>query len=599
MSDPQHIRNFAIIAHIDHGKSTLADRLIEVCSNTRHKDTLQQVLDSMEIERERGITIKSQTVQLSYKTQKGEQYLLNLIDTPGHVDFSYEVDRSLSACEGSILVIDTTQGMEAQTLANVYKAFDNNHQIIVALNKVDLPTSNINHTKQQIKDLIGFEGSIVEISAKTGQGVILLLETMIKKLPAPKPGKFPHQLQALLIDSWYDQYIGVILLVRVMSGQLKEGTKIKMMSNNIEYIVDKVGVFLPNKKIVVELNAGEIGFISANIKQINHCNVGDTITTAQKACLEVLPGFQLSKPVIFCSIYPLNINDYYNMCDSMAKLRLNDSSFVYESESSKALGFGFRCGFLGMLHLDIIQERLKREFSLDLIATAPSVVYKFYLRDGTKVNVHNPVDMPDMAKVKYIEEPLAHTTIMLPKKYLGAVIALCISKRGVQKTLSYIDDRIMLVFKLPLNEIIFDFYDKLKSCSKGYASCNWKLVDYSQADLVLLSIFINHVVVDSLSFIIHHTTAQKKGREICLQLKSLIARHLFAIPIQAKMNGQIIARETISPLRKDVTAKCYGGDVTRKRKLLDKQKKGKRRLRSIGNVNIPQSAFISILKVVK
>jgi GTP-binding protein LepA len=600
MKELKYIRNFSIIAHVDHGKSTLADRLIEICGNIEARDMSEQVLDSMDIEKERGITIKAQTVKLTYKAKDGNEYMLNLIDTPGHVDFSYEVNRSLAACEGSILVVDASQGVEAQTLANIYKALDNDHDIVLVLNKVDLPAAEPERIKQQIEDVIGLDTSdALEISAKTGEGVAEVLEAIIEKLPCPKHGDRQQPLQAMLVDSWYDQYLGIVILTRMMHGEVAKGMKIKMMSNHAEYVVERVGVFRPKQHLVASLHAGEVGFICGNIKQLSDCQVGDTITTAEKGCTEMLPGFKPSKPVIFCGIYPIDANCYNDMRDSMAKLQLNDSSFTYEPETSKALGFGFRCGFLGMLHLEIVQERLEREFNLDLVTTAPSVIYKIHLRSGKSMDLHNPVDMPDPTHIEYMEEPWVQATIMLPDEYLGAILALCIDKRGVQKQLTYVGARAMLVFRLPLNEIVFDFYDKLKSCSKGYASCDWEIADYEKADLVRLSILINATPVDALSLLIHRSKAEKRGREICQHLKELIPRHLFAVPIQAAVGGKIIARETISALRKDVTAKCYGGDVSRKRKLLEKQKKGKKRLRSVGNVDVPQSAFISVLKVGK
>jgi GTP-binding protein LepA len=600
MSKLKNIRNFSIIAHIDHGKSTLADRLIELCGNVEKRDMSSQMLDSMDIEKERGITIKAQTVKLTYKSKKtDEEYILNLIDTPGHVDFSYEVDRSLAACEGSILVVDASQGVEAQTLANTYKAIENNHEVIVVLNKVDLPAAEPNAIKEQIEDVIGLDtGNAIEISAKTGQGVDDVLESIIEFLPPPK-GEKEDVLKAMLVDSWYDKYLGVVILIRVMDGRIVKGMNIKMLSTDAEYIVDRVGIFTPKKVIVNELSAGDVGFITGSIKQVADCKVGDTIIDVKSPCTEALPGFKESKPVIFCGIYPSDASHYPDLRDSIAKLKLNDSSLQYEKDTSKALGFGFRCGFLGMLHLEIIQERLEREYNIDLVTTAPSVIYNIHMRNKDVIELHNPSDVPEPIKIEFIEEPWVKATIMLPDQYLGYVMSLCTEKRGKQQSLNYVGSRAMLIYKLPLNEIVFDFYEKLKSCSQGYASCDWELDEYMRGDLVKMVILINGVVVDALSLLIHKSKAENRGREICEHLKELIPKHLFAIPIQAAIGGKIIARETISALRKDVTAKCYGGDVTRKRKLLDKQKKGKKRMREVGNVNVPQSAFISVLKVGK
>lgn len=599
MSKLSNIRNFSIIAHIDHGKSTLADRLIEKCGNLQEREMSSQVLDAMDLEKERGITIKAQTVKLKYKSKSGEDYVLNLIDTPGHVDFSYEVDRSLAACEGSILVIDASQGVEAQTLANTYKAIENNHEIILVLNKIDLPASDPERIKSQIEDIIGLDTSdAIEISAKTGKGIDELLEAIIDILPPPK-GNLEAPLKAMLVDSWYDKYLGVVILVRIVDGILKKGLTVKMMSTNDEHIIERVGIFNPKKIIVDQLGAGDVGFMTGSIKQVTDCNVGDTIIDVKNPIQEALPGFKPSNPVIFCGIYPAESSNYPILRDSIGKLKLNDSSLQYEPDTSKALGFGFRCGFLGMLHLEIIQERLEREYDLDLVTTAPSVVYKIYLRSGKMVELHNPADMPDPTKIEYMEEPWVKATIMVPDEYLGIIITLCTDKRGRQEELTYVGSRIMLIYKLPLNEIVFDFHEKLKSCSKGYASYDWELDMYQRADLVKMNILINGLVVDALSMLIHKSRAETRGREICEHLKELIPRHLFAIPIQAGIGGKIIARETISALRKDVTAKCYGGDITRKRKLLEKQKKGKKRMRSVGNVSIPQSAFISVLKIRK
>ena len=599
MTKLDNIRNFSIIAHIDHGKSTLADRLIEKCGNLEEREMSNQILDSMDIEKERGITIKAQTVKLKYKSKSEKDYTLNLIDTPGHVDFSYEVDRSLAACEGSILVIDASQGVEAQTLANTYKAIENNHEIILVLNKIDLPAADPDRIKRQIEDVIGLDTeNAIEISAKTGKGIDNVLEAIVKILPPPK-GEIKEYLKVMLVDSWYDKYLGAVILVRVINGTLKKGMNIKMMSTNSEYIIERVGIFTPKKIVVDKLSAGDVGFITGSIKQVSDCNVGDTIIDVKNPIDEALPGFKPSKPVIFCGIYPTDSSNYPVLRDSTAKLKLNDSSLQYEADTSKALGFGFRCGFLGMLHLEIIQERLEREFDLDLVTTAPSVIYKLYMRSGKMMELHNPADMPDPTQIEYMEEPWVKATIMVPDEYLGVVISLCTDKRGKQEELTYVGSRAMLIYKLPLNEIVFDFYEKLKSCSKGYASCDWELDVYQKGDLVKMNILINALSVDALSLLIHKSKAETRGREICEHLKELIARHLFAIPIQAAIGGKIIARETISALRKDVTAKCYGGDVTRKRKLLEKQKKGKKRMRSVGNVSIPQSAFISVLKVGK
>lgn len=591
------IRNFAIIAHIDHGKSTLADRLIELCGGLEKREMSSQVLDSMQIEKERGITIKAQTVRLLYNAEDGLQYIVNLIDTPGHVDFTYEVSRSLAACEGSILVVDATQGVEAQTLANVYKAIDNNHEIVVALNKIDLPSAEPERIKNQIEEVIGIDASsAILISAKTGIGIKDILEAIVNKLPAPH-GEPNNILKAMLVDSWYDQYLGVVILVRIVDGVLKKGQKIKMMATNSIYTVETVGVFTPKKIMRDALYTGEVGFITANIRQVADCSIGDTITDDKALNIEPLPGFKPSQPVVFCSFYPTDSTDFAVLKDSLAKLRLNDASFQYETESSNALGFGFRCGFLGLLHLEIIQERLDTEFNLDIITTSPSVVYKVHMRSGEVVSLHNPADLPDPTHIEMIEEPWVQATIMVPDTYLGSVLALCIEKRGVQHNLTYIGNRAMVVYKLPLNEIVFDFYDKLKSCSKGYASFDWEVDEYKRGDLVKMSILINGEQVDSLSIILHRNRAESRGREFCVKLKDLIPRHLFAIPIQAAIGGKIIARETVSAMRKDVTAKCYGGDITRKRKLLDKQKEGKKRMRSIGKVDVPKAAFIEVLKV--
>ncbi len=591
-----NIRNFAIIAHIDHGKSTLADRLIEFCGGLEKREMTSQVLDSMEIEQERGITIKAQTVRLCYTASNGTEYLLNLIDTPGHVDFSYEVSRSLAACEGSILVVDASQGVEAQTLANVYKAIDNNHTIIVVLNKVDLPAADPERVKKQIEEVIGLDTSAaIEISAKTGLGIQNVLEAIVNQLPAPT-GNCKSSLKAMLVDSWYDQYMGIVILIRVVEGELRKGMRIKMMSNDSTYNVENVGIFTPKKKTIEKLVAGEVGFITASIRQVSDCKVGDTIIDEKNSSVEPLPGFKPTQPVVFCGLYPTDAGEFNELKESLAKLHLNDASFSYEMESSSALGFGFRCGFLGLLHLEIVQERLEREFNLGLVTTAPSVIYKVHLRSGEIIELHNPSELPDPVKIEYMEEPWVKATIMVPDNFLGAVLSLCTDKRGEQLDLTYIGSRAMVVYRLPLNEIVYDFYDRLKSCSKGYASFDWEIDSYRRSELVKVVILINAEPVDALSTIIHRTRAESRGRELCLRLKDLIPRHLFNIPIQAAIGGKVIARETISALRKDVTAKCYGGDVTRKRKLLDKQKEGKKRMRTVGKVDIPQSAFIAVLK---
>ena len=597
MQDLAKIRNFAIVAHIDHGKSTIADRIIETCGGLEHREMTEQVLDSMDIERERGITIKAQTVRLKYKASDGEEYLLNMIDTPGHVDFSYEVSRSLAACEGSVLVVDATQGVEAQTLANVYLAIENNHEIVPALNKVDLPSADVEKVKSQIEDVIGIDASgAVETSGKTGVGVDNLLEAIVSNLPAPK-GEYDAPLKALLIDSWYDTYLGVVILVRIMDGSLKKKQIIRMMSNNATYTVDRIGVFTPKMQDVEELSAGEVGFITASIKSVGDCSVGDTITDNKRPCDNVLSGFKPSIPVVFCSMFPVDSSQYEALKDALAKLKLNDASIDYQNENSAALGLGFRCGFLGLLHMEIIQERIGREFDLDIITTAPSVAYKINLTKGETIMLHNPADMPDLSTVSSIEEPMVRATIMVPDTYLGAVLKLCTERRGVQKELTYVGSRAMVVYQIPLNEIVFDLYDRLKSITSGYASFDYELTDYEQSDLVKVQILINEEPVDALAFLCHRSQAESRGRQICERLKDLIPRHLFKIPIQAAIGGRVVARETISAMRKDVTAKCYGGDVTRKRKLLDKQKKGKQRMRQFGKVEVPQSAFIEALRI--
>ncbi len=596
-TDLSLIRNFAIIAHIDHGKSTLADRIIERCGGLQQREMQEQVLDSMDIERERGITIKAQTVRLNYKAKDGKTYQLNLMDTPGHVDFSYEVSRSLASCEGSILVVDATQGVEAQTLANVYLALDNNHEILPVLNKIDLPSAEPEKVKQQIEDVIGLDTSnAIETSGKSGLGVDELLEGIVKYLPAPK-GDANAPLQALLIDSWYDSYLGVIILVRVHDGVIRKKQQIRMMSNNMTYQIDKVGIFTPKMQDVDALYPGEVGFITASIKSVSDCHIGDTITDNKVPCAAPLKGFKPSIPVVFCSIFPVDSSQYDNLKDALAKLKLNDASIDYQNENSAALGLGFRCGFLGLLHMEIIQERLGREFDLDLITTAPSVAYKLNLTNGTQIMLHNPADMPEVTTITSIEEPWVKATILVPDTYLGAVLKLCNERRGEQEELTYVGNRAMVIYKIPLNEIVFDFYDRLKSITSGYASFDYEIIGYAASDLVKVQILINEEPVDALAFLCHRQEAESRGRQICERLKDLIPRHLFKIPIQAAIGGRVVARETISALRKDVTAKCYGGDVTRKRKLLDKQKKGKLRMRQFGKVEVPQSAFIEALRI--
>ncbi len=591
------IRNFAIIAHIDHGKSTLADRLIEYCGGLTSREMQDQVLDSMDIERERGITIKAQTVRLKYHAKDGKDYQLNLMDTPGHVDFSYEVSRSLASCEGSVLVVDATQGVEAQTLANVYLAINNNHEIVPVLNKIDLPSAEPEKVRQQIEDVIGLDASnAVEASGKTGLGVPELLEAIVTRLPAPR-GDENAPLKALLIDSWYDSYLGVIILVRIHDGVIRKKQQIRMMSNNAVYQIDKVGIFTPKMQDTDALYPGEIGFITASIKSVSDCHIGDTITDNKAPCTTPLHGFKPSVPVVFCSIFPVDSSQYDNLKDALAKLRLNDASIDYQNENSAALGLGFRCGFLGLLHMEIIQERLGREFDLDLITTAPSVAYNINLTDGSQITLHNPADMPDLSTVVSIEEPVVKATILVPDEYLGAVLKLCNDRRGEQEELTYVGNRAMAVYKIPLNEIVFDFYDRLKSITSGYASFDYEIIGHQVSDLVKVQILINEEPVDALAFLCHRQEAESRGRQICERLKDLIPRHLFKIPIQAAIGGRVIARETISALRKDVTAKCYGGDITRKRKLLDKQKKGKLRMRQFGKVEIPQSAFIEALRI--
>lgn len=597
MTDLSHIRNFSIVAHIDHGKSTLADRLIQLCGGLTERELKKQVLDSMDIERERGITIKAQTVRLNYKAKNGETYQLNLMDTPGHVDFAYEVSRSLAACEGSLLVVDASQGVEAQTLANVYQAIENNHEIIPVLNKADLPAADPERVKTQIEDVIGLDASeALLVSAKTGMGVPDVLEALVQRLPPPK-GEREAPLKAMLVDSWYDTYLGVIILVRVIDGVVKPGMKIKMISTGSVYPVDQVGVFTPKQLTVSELGPGEVGFINASIRAVSDCNVGDTITEEKRPTTSPLPGFKPSIPVVFCGLFPVDAADFDHLKESLGKLRLNDASFMFEPESSAALGFGFRCGFLGLLHLEIIQERLEREFNLDLVTTAPSVVYKLYMTSGKMIELHNPADMPDVVKIEKMEEPWIKATIMVPDEFLGPVLTLCTDRRGVQLDLTYVGNRAMAVYRLPLNEVVFDFYDRLKSITRGYASFDYQMDGYEESNLVKLAILVNGEPVDALSTIVFRSHAEARGRVLCERLKTLIPRQLFKIAIQAAIGGKVIARETVSALRKDVTAKCYGGDITRKRKLLEKQKAGKKRMRQVGNVEIPQSAFLAALKM--
>ncbi len=597
MTDLSHIRNFSIIAHIDHGKSTLADRLIETCGGLEKREMTAQVLDSMDIEKERGITIKAQTVRLAYTAKDGQEYQLNLMDTPGHVDFAYEVSRSLAACEGSLLVVDSTQGVEAQTLANVYQAIDNNHEIVPVINKVDLPAADVERVRQQIEDVIGIDASnAVPISAKSGLGIDDLLEAIVERLPPPT-GDIDAPLKALLVDSWYDAYLGVVILIRVVDGEIRTNQKIRFMQTGATRDVDRVGMFTPKRVIIDRLGPGEMGFITAGIKDISDTKVGDTLTDEKRQASEVLTGFKPSVPVVFCSLFPVDAADFEHLRDSLGRLKLNDSSFHFEPESSQALGFGYRCGFLGLLHMEIIQERLEREFNLDLIATAPSVVYRLHLTDGTVRELYNPADMPDPMKIKHIEEPWIKATILLPDEYIGGILQLCQERRGEQVELTYVGQRAMLVYRLPLNEVVFDFYDRLKSISRGYASFDYAIDEYREGDLVKMTILVNAEEVDALSMVVHRGQSERRGRGMCERLKELIPQQLFKIAIQAAIGGKVIARETISALRKDVTAKCYGGDISRKRKLLDKQKEGKKRMRQFGEVDIPQSAFIAALRM--
>ena len=597
MIDTAHIRNFSIIAHIDHGKSTLADRLIQLCGAVSDREMVDQILDSMDIERERGITIKANTVRLDYTAKNGEKYVLNLIDTPGHVDFAYEVSRSLAACEGSLLVVDASQGVEAQTLANVYQAINNNHEIVPVLNKVDLPAADADRVRQQIEDVIGIDASdAIPISAKTGVGVPDVLEAIVHRLPAPK-GDRNKPLKALLVDSWYDPYLGVVVLVRIIDGVMKKGQKVRLVSTNAVYQLDRVGVSRPKKENVDELGPGEIGFFTASIKQVADTRVGDTVVEEKNMDVVPLPGFRPAQSVVFAGFFPVDAARFEDLRDAMGKLRLNDASFSFDMETSAALGFGFRCGFLGLLHLEIIRERIEREFNLDIITTAPSVIYKVNLRDGTQIELHNPVDLPDQTLIESIEEPWIEATILVPDEYLGSILKLCEDRRGRQKQLTYAGSRAMVVYELPLNEVVFDFYDRLKSVSRGYASFDYKMVGYEEGDLVRLGILVNAEPVDALAMIVHRGRAEQRGRVMCEKLKELIPRHMFQIPIQAAIGGKIVARETLSALRKDVTSKCYGGDISRKRKLLDKQKEGKKKMRQFGKVEIPQEAFISALKM--
>ena len=592
-----HIRNFSIIAHIDHGKSTLADRLIQHCGGLTDREMKEQVLDNMELERERGITIKAQTVRLNYKARDGQEYILNLMDTPGHVDFAYEVSRSLAACEGSLLVVDASQGVEAQTLANVYQAIDVNHEIVPVLNKIDLPAAEPDRVRAQIEEVIGLDASdAIEASAKSNIGIEDVLEALVARLPAPE-GDADAPLKAMLVDSWYDPYLGVMTLVRVRDGVLKKGMKIRMMAAGSSHVVERVGVFGPKPASVDQLGPGEVGFINAGVKTVSDAKIGDTITDDRKPASEALPGFKPSVSVVFCGLFPLDAGEFSDLRDALEKLSLNDASFSFEAETSAALGFGFRCGFLGLLHMEIIRERLAREFDLELIATAPSVVYHIHKTDGTEVSLHNPADMPDVTRISHIEEPWIEATIMTPDDFLGSVLTLCTERRGEQVNLTYAGNRAMVVYRLPLNEVVFDFYDRLKSVTKGYASFDYHITGYREGDLVKVSILVNGDPVDALAMIVNREQSESRGRAICGRLKDLIPRQLFKVALQAAIGGKVIARETVGALRKDVTAKCYGGDVSRKRKLLEKQKEGKKRMRQFGNVDIPQSAFLEALKM--
>ena len=597
MTDLSKIRNFSIVAHIDHGKSTLADRLIQSTGTVDDRDMKEQLLDAMDIERERGITIKANTVRIEYEADDGDCYILNLIDTPGHVDFAYEVSRSMRAVEGSLLVVDSTQGVEAQTLANVYQAIDADHEIVPVLNKIDLPASDCDRVAEQIEDVIGIEASdAIRVSAKTGIGIKETLEAIVAKLPAPT-GDREAPLQAMLVDSWYDSYLGVVVLVRVMHGLLKKGDRVKMFSNSSVHYVDRIGVFRPEMEDIKELGPGEIGFITASIKQVRDTRVGDTITHEKKGTGIALEGFKPSQPVVFCGLFPVDSSAFEDLREAIEKLALNDASFSFEMETSAALGFGFRCGFLGLLHLEVVRDRIEREYNIELITTAPSVIYRIFMRDGEVNELHNPADMPDLSKVNHIEEPRIKATILVPDDYLGDVLKLCQDRRGIQIDLTYAGSRAMVVYDLPLNEVVFDFYDRLKSVTKGYASFDYQITEYREDTLVKMSILVNDEPVDALSMMVHRDRAETRGRAMCEKLKDLIPRHMFKIPIQAAIGGKVIARETLAALRKDVTAKCYGGDATRKRKLLDKQKAGKKKMRQFGKVDIPQEAFISVLKM--
>ena len=597
MTKLENIRNFSIVAHIDHGKSTLADRLIQTTSTVSDRDMKEQLLDSMDIERERGITIKANTVRIDYIAKNGEKYVLNLIDTPGHVDFAYEVSRSMRAVEGSLLVVDSTQGVEAQTLANVYQAIDADHEIVPVLNKIDLPASDCERVAEQIEDVIGLDASeAIKVSAKSGIGIDETLEAIVNKLPAPT-GDSDAPLKAMLVDSWYDAYLGVVVLVRIMDGKMQKGDRVKMMSNGTIHSVDRIGVFKPQMENVDCLYPGEIGFITASIKQVRDTRVGDTITHDKRVTATALPGFKPSQPVVFCGLFPVDSSQFEDLRDAIEKLALNDASFSYEMETSAALGFGFRCGFLGLLHLEVIRDRIEREYDIDLITTAPSVIYHVYSRDGDMIELHNPADMPDLSKVDHLEEPRIKATILVPDDYLGDVLKLCQDRRGIQQDLTYAGSRAMVVYDLPLNEVVFDFYDRLKSVTKGYASFDYQMTGYRTDNLVKMQILVNEEPVDALSVMVHRDRSEVRGRAMCEKLKDLIPRHMFKIPIQAAIGGKVIARETLAALRKDVTAKCYGGDATRKRKLLDKQKAGKKKMRQFGKVDIPQEAFISALKM--
>jgi GTP-binding protein LepA len=598
MTPRDRIRNFSIVAHIDHGKSTLSDRLIQETGGLTAREMTEQVLDSMPLERERGITIKAQTVRLDYKARDGLDYVLNLMDTPGHVDFAYEVSRSLAACEGALLIVDASQGVEAQTLANVYQALDNDLEIVPVLNKIDLPAAEPERIRQQIEDVIGLDASqAILASGKTGEGIAELLEAIVTRLPPPKSGDASAPLKALLVDAWYDSYLGVVVLFRVIDGVMKKGMRIKLMQTGADYNVESLGVLRPKRQEIAELGPGEIGVLTASIKEVGDARVGDTITEYRRETAAALPGFKPAQPVVFCGLFPQDAANFEDLRAAMSRLRLNDASFSFEMETSAALGFGFRCGFLGLLHLEIIQERLSREFNLDLIATAPSVVYRVHLNSGEVKELHNPADLPDVVYIKEIEEPWIKATILTPDEYLGSIIKLCQDRRGVQRELNYVGSRAMLVYELPLNEVVFDFYDRLKSISKGYASFDYQLIDHRPGNLVKMSILVNDEPVDALSMLVHAGRAESRGRAMVEKLKELIPQHMFKIPIQAAIGGRIIARETLSALRKDVTAKCYGGDASRKRKLLDKQKEGKKKMRQFGKVDIPQEAFIAALKM--